>query len=137
MPKLLEREQDLWHVVFTGVFLLLIITTAYVFNYDFQVTAIRPFDFVILSLAVFRLIRLITYDSVTECVRRYCSKFESGPRKTIFDLIDCPWCTGVWAALSVAILYFFVPSAMILIIVLALAGAASSLQVIMWKIGRE
>lgn len=98
---------------------------------------ISLFDFFLLAMAVFRLTRLFVYDSVTEGIREYFGRFSSGPRKELSMLINCPWCTGIWMALIILFLYFVHPLFWYFIMILALAGMGSYLQIIIWKIGRE
>ena len=45
-------------------------------------TEISTFDFILLSLATFRLIRLFVYDKVSLFVREYFADEKSGPKKT-------------------------------------------------------
>jgi hypothetical protein len=56
------------------------------------------FLFVVLTLAAFRLTRLITRDAITKPLRARAIE------KMKFDeLINCDWCTGVWVALAVVV----------------------------------
>jgi len=128
-----------WHAIFS----LLFATIVGLLIYNFHTTGrnlkdIPLFDFFILSLATFRLIRLFTYDEIVDFIRDYLGRHrDGGIRENLYDLMDCPWCTGMWMALLVSALYFFTPLSRFFIFVLALAGAASYLQIIIWKIGKE
>ena len=65
-------------------------------------------EFVIIALAVFRLTRLITTDTIFESLRnRLWAKFPPHKSKLGY-LITCDWCTSIWVASIV------VPSAMII-----------------------
>ena len=90
----------------------------------------------ILSLAIFRLVRLFTYDLITEFIRDW---FAGAPRETfrgtLGALLNCPWCTGLWFSFFVVFAYFATPYAYPIILVLALAGIASFFQVISNLIG--
>lgn len=46
-------------------------------------------------LAVARLTRLVTRDTITEGIRRWVRRW-LGLRA--FDFVTCPWCTSVWLA---------------------------------------
>lgn len=48
-----------------------------------------------IGLAV-RIMRLITFDSITQPIRDRLSGFFSA-------LVECPWCTGVWIAVPVGL----------------------------------
>jgi hypothetical protein len=98
------------------------------------------FDFVLLSLATFRVVRLFVYDKITKFLRNIFlkreevdgiflwSKYTSGPLRTVSDLLDCPWCLGVWAALPIVFFYFLTPLCWYPICMLAVAGMASFIQ---------
>jgi hypothetical protein len=138
MPKLWKNEQDFWNNAFTAVFLVLVIALIYYLKIQGRmINRIPLFDFFILAMATFRLIRIFVYDTVTGFIRRYLSEFSKGPRKTASDLLSCPWCTGIWAALVVVFLYFAVPFSWIFLLLLALAGTGTFIQLTIWKIGRE
>ncbi len=100
-------------------------------------TAISEFEFIILSLSVFRVVRLFAYDKITEWLRDFFydisvnggevirTKPARGFRRTAIDLLLCPWCLGVWAALFITFFYFYTPFAWFPIIMLAIAGVGS------------
>lgn len=115
-------------------------------------TSINLFDFTLLILATFRLTRLFIYDKITKFVRDWFldekelitssgdmlflrEKPADGPRRTMADLLSCPWCTGAWFAPIVAFFYFLTPSAWFVILVLAVAGVASFIQVLSNMLG--
>ncbi|HUX80803.1 MAG TPA: DUF1360 domain-containing protein [Candidatus Paceibacterota bacterium] len=86
-------------------------------------------DFILMALAIFRLIRFFTYDSITAFVRRWFDGADPDSlRGSLGTLINCPWCTGLWFSLLVAFFYFATPVAWYAILVLALASVASYLQ---------
>lgn len=103
---------------------------------------ISLFDFVLLSLATFRLIRLLVYDRITEFVRDwffaepYPGKCpESGFKASVGHLFGCPWCMGVWIGLFVVFLYYLTPLVWFPILVLAVSGTASAIQIFANMIG--
>jgi hypothetical protein len=136
MPK----DQGMWFAAFSVLFLAL-----FVFFY-FGLTGgldrikwiffISTFDIVILSLATYRIIRLISYDKIFEFVRNWFMdekegqfvKPSGGPRRTIAEIIECLWCTGLWAALGVTYIYFALPYGRLFVIILAVAAVGSFLQ---------
>ncbi len=137
MPKLWKNEQDLWNSAFTAAFLVLVVALTYYLNIEGKmVNKIPLFDFFILAMATFRLIRLFVYDAVTGFIRRYLDEFPKGPGKTASDLLSCPWCAGIWMALVVVFIYFAIPSSWIFLLLLALAGTGTFIQITIWKIGR-
>jgi len=133
-----KNNQGFWNFLSTVIYLSIVSVSVIILDRNGRLSHDVPtFDFIVMSLAVFRLIRLFTYDSVTSYIRDYFGKFEEGPGKTIRNLINCPWCTGVWMALIVFVLYFSNPLFWYLLLILALAGIGSFIQITIWKIGRE
>lgn len=135
MPKLWKNEQDYWNSAYSAVFLVLVTgLTYYLFSRRENINNLSIFDFVILALAVFRLIRLFVYDTVTDFIRQYLAEYKTGPRKTAADLLSCPWCTGIWMSLVVIFIYSAIPYSWIFLLILALAGTGSIIQIIINKI---
>lgn len=133
-----SHDQIFWKSFFI-IFFLLLFSGVFYFLHLFNRlhSSISTFDFIILSLATFRLIRLVTYDDITDFIRDYLAKFSSGPRKILWHLLDCPWCSGIWMALVVMFLYFVSPFTWYLLLLLAISGVGSFIQIVIWKIGRE
>ncbi|WP_226035556.1 DUF1360 domain-containing protein [Aquibacillus saliphilus] len=106
------------------------------------------FTFLLLSLATFRLTRLVVYDDITNFIRLPFHDIReevnedgsideilyikgSGIRKFIGELLSCHWCTGIWSAAILFVGYTLFPfMVMPLIIILALAAVGSIVQVI-------
>ncbi len=93
-------------------------------------------DYILMSLAIFRLIRLTSYDVITKFIR---DGVAAAPRDsflgTFSQLLNCPWCTGLWFSFFVVFAYYATPVAYPVIIILALAGVASLFQVFANLIG--
>lgn len=104
-------------------------------------------NLLILSLASFRLTRLIVFDKITEFLRKpffdevieensgeveiYYTPKQKGWKQFVGELLSCYWCTGIWSAVGIVGMYylspvFFTP----VILILAIAGAASILETI-------
>jgi hypothetical protein len=87
-------------------------------------------DLFLITLAVFRLVRLFTYDVITAFIREWF--VESQPNTfghTLGTLLNCPWCTGLWFSFIIVFAYFATPFAWPVILVLAVAALASLVQV--------
>lgn len=144
-------DQYFWNVVFLIFFLCLVFmgtvilqTEAYKLPVDLTLT-----DFVLISLASFRIIRMVVYDKIFAFFREQfydpteykgqvvLVKPEGGPRRTLADLLSCPWCFGVWATAMVTFFYLLTPYAFFPILFIALSAVASMLQItanlIGWK----
>ncbi len=110
---------------------------------------VNTFTFILLSLATFRLTRLVTKDKITESVRslflQEITEIHNGveevwmiPRTDhrlagwMGELITCYWCTGIWSAM---ILYAFIKIFPFvgypLIMILATAAVASLIETYM------
>ena len=88
-------------------------------------------DFIILSLAVWRLTRLFTYDSITKFIRDWFEGAQPGTlRGTLHTLMNCLWCTGLWFGATVVFFYFAFPFLWIVFLMLAVSAVGSFLQVI-------
>jgi hypothetical protein len=103
-------------------------------------------NLLILSLACFRLTRLLVFDKITEFIREpffneikeenedgeievYYLPKEKGIKKFIGELLSCYWCTGIWASAGIVGIALFYPSLSFpIILVLAVAGFASILE---------
>ncbi|WP_339215604.1 DUF1360 domain-containing protein [Ornithinibacillus sp. FSL M8-0202] len=109
-------------------------------------------DFLIISLASFRLTRLIVFDKITSFLRKpfheeikeidsdgneitYIEIKGKGLRNWFGELLSCYWCTGIWAAaILLGLLYVWPTGSEILVLILAVAGAASIIESIVQRL---
>lgn len=105
-------------------------------------------DFVLLSLALFRLTRLFVYDQVTQFVRdlfvdikEHHHHLERTPKpfglqRVLADIFGCPWCFSLWGGSIFVWAYIMFPAVMLYAaLILALSSIATSLQLIANLIG--
>lgn len=93
-------------------------------------------DVLLMSLAVWRLTRLFTYDAITKFIRDwFVSARPETLRGTLFTLLTCPWCTGLWFGATVVFFYFLTPYAWPVLLVLAIAAIGSFLQILSNLVG--
>jgi hypothetical protein len=91
---------------------------------------------VLMTLAIFRLVRLFCYDIITKFIRDwFAGAKKNSLNHTISELLNCPWCTGLWFSFIIVFFYFATPYAWPLILILGLGAAASFLQVFANLIG--
>lgn len=142
-------DQYFWNVVFGIFFLLLIVMGAIILETEARIpyTELTFTDFALITLATWRLIRLFVYDAITKFLREQfydlkkvgkgmvLEKPKFGPRRTLADLLSCPWCFGMWAAASVTFFYLLTPYAYYITIFLAISAVASFLQIITNMVG--
>lgn len=130
------NEQHFWNFAYSVLFIFLVgLSMWYLNSIDRLPHKIPAFDFILLCLSTFRLIRLFVYDSITNFVRDHFSQYNNGPGKTMRNLLDCPWCTGVWMALVVTFFYFTSPFSWYPLLLLSVAGVGSFIQITIYKIG--
>lgn len=95
---------------------------------------INGFDFALIVFAAFRLTRLFVYDKIMQWFRDLFLENgalpEDGPTRTISDILACPWCVGVWFALLLVFFYYLTPFAWFFILVLAISGVATVVQLL-------
>lgn len=148
-------DQHFWNIVFLVVSVAVFTVFMAFFGPEAAGTlaGITPFQFFVLSLAIFRLTRLLVADHIMLWLRDMCvnvneetnpetgmlcvvrEKPPKGVRLLFANLLGCPWCVSVWAAFIIIVLYMGVvldvfPLGRVIIYVFALAGAASIIQTV-------
>lgn len=136
-------DQYIWNIVFLLFFLTLVLFGLFVLSQESYIgySSLNVYDIVLLSLAAFRLTRLFVYDVIMKFFREMFWNAEQmngeviltkpirGPRRTIADLLSCPWCVGMWMAATVTFFYLLTPYAFLPIAILAVASVGSFLQI--------
>jgi hypothetical protein len=142
-------DQYFWNAVFLVFFACLVFLATIILESEATKTyeSLTLFDVALIALASFRLIRMVVYDKIFAFFREqfydateYKGKVvlvkpESGPRRTIADLLTCPWCFGVWVTATVAFFYLLTPYAFFPALLLALSAVATFLQLLANMIG--
>ena len=99
----------------------------------------------LLTLASFRLTRLVVHDKITAFLRRpfideitieengvpviYTKIKGSGLQYFIGELLSCTWCSGIWCTAFLLLIYVVFPQVgEIIIILLSIAGAAGIVE---------
>ncbi len=151
----MERPRDdqnfwnFWLLVFSAVLLVAEIWILAVL--DKIPTSIGVFDCILIALASFRLTRLFVYDAIMHFlrdlfltrevlyvegqVRVMREKHPDGLRRAISDLFSCPWCTGLQVAMLVVFFYYLSPLSWIVILMFAVGGVATLVQLAANAIG--
>ena len=149
----MKNDQYFWNFLATLLFgILVVFVGAYLLQEGKYPSEISLFDLSLLVLATFRLTRLFVYDKVMQFARApfldmvransesgeptiTLVKPKRGVRRTIADLLSCPWCFGVWASLVVVGAYYATPLAWFPILLLAVAGLATFVQLMANAVG--
>lgn len=144
-------DQYFWNFVFTVFFLILVVMGAIILETEARIPldTLSLVDYVLITLASWRLTRLFVYDIITRWFREQfwdvkkvgrgyqLEKPKVGPRRTIADLLDCPWCFGVWATATVTFFYLITPYAIFPVVLLALSAVATFLQILTNLVGNK
>jgi len=120
----------LWNSAFGVFFIGIVVVGAdYLYRSGLFIPYIPLGDFLLITLATFRLIRLVSYDIITQFIRDGLARFPKNTfLGTLGSLVGCPWCSGLWFAFFVTFFYFVHPLSWFVIVILAIAGVASLFQ---------
>ncbi len=142
-------DQYFWNVVFMLFFVCLVFMAAVILDSE----SYKPYaeltvlDLTLITLASFRVIRMVVYDKIFAFFREQfydatetkgkilLVKPATGPRRTLADLLSCPWCFGVWACFMVTFFYLLTPYAFFPVLFIALSAVATFLQLLANLIG--
>jgi hypothetical protein len=141
-----KEDQNFWNFIFS-IFFIVVLVGALLAMKALRggfLVSVPPFDALLMALATFRITRLVVYDKITRWFRELFVKrrvYEKDGKMwveitphgggffhTIYDLLQCPWCIGFWAALIVVFCYFVFTWAWSVILFLALAGIGTLFQ---------
>jgi hypothetical protein len=123
-----RKSENLWNFLFSVFFVAVLVVALWYMKSvrGFYLGRVEPFDALLLSLASFRVTRLIVYDKISRWFRDLFDDPRGyGLRHTIHDLLNCPWCIGFWSALILVVAYFTQEWAWTVIFFLAVAGVGS------------
>jgi hypothetical protein len=142
-------DQYFWNIVFTLFFATVLCIGTIILESEAheKIRTLSLLEYILLMLATFRLTRLFVYDKITAFFREQfydatptkqgiaLVKPERGPRRTLADLLSCPWCFGIWASTIVIFAYLMTPYAYFPVLVLALGGVGTLIQLTASMIG--
>lgn len=135
-------DQYFWNGVFLAFFLILIILGAIILQTESRIpwAELSLVDYTLITLATWRLTRLFVHDVITKFFREQfldvvkvgrgyrLDKPKTGPRRTIADLLSCPWCFGLWAAALLTFFYLLTPYMIFPVVLLAISAVATFLH---------
>ncbi|MEK7628740.1 MAG: DUF1360 domain-containing protein [Patescibacteria group bacterium] len=147
MDNNLAPDRHVWNALFFSAFPIAVVLLYGVLNRGTgmdQLMGLTVLDLLILGLATFRLIRLVTLDKIFSFFRAAFMNTlpdgseirpDKGFRRAAAELIECLWCTGVWAALMATGLYVSLPIGRFFVVVLAISALGSFMQVVSKRVG--
>jgi hypothetical protein len=120
-------QQKFWNFMATVIYMILTVLLGYALKRKgVEIEQIRIWEVFVLALATYRLTRILVFDKIFKFFRDF---FRSKSRVYVFyvvkEILGCPWCAGVWVALTIVAIYFLVPYGNLFIYLLAIAGIAS------------
>ncbi len=129
-------KSTFWHLAFSVTFLAFV-GGGFWFLIDtgrlpFGITL---FDLTLVVLAIMRLTRLVAYDAIFKFFRDWFDKPKGTFLGTVGELVNCPWCLGLWFGFTVTFFYFLTPYAWFFILGLAVSALASLFQILANLIG--
>ena len=144
----LARGVKIWNILASIFFAFLCLCMYVIFiTHQPENFGVSIFDILILAFANFRLIRLFIYDNMTLFIREMFmdlkvtdGKYEFVSSKnsfklTMYKLMTCPWCFGVWSAFISSFVYFMHPELKIVFVILAISAIASFFMLLTNLIG--
>jgi hypothetical protein len=125
-----SKTEKVWNILSMVVFVLLLIAAGtLLIEMGIDITRITWGDLILLSIATYRMIRLLVYDRIFKLVRDFIRSFEgTGLGDSLKTIITCPWCAGVWISLFNVAIFYLVPFGQLFIYVMSIAGIATFLQ---------
>ena len=142
-------NQYFWHLFFLLFFVVLIVMGVIILDTESRIplSELGLFDMAVITLASWRLVRFVAYDNITKFFREQfydlkktgrsfsLTKPQTGPRRTIIDLIVSPWNLGLWMTASVTFFYLITPYALYPLLFLTLSALVALLQLVSDAIG--
>ena len=142
-------DQYFWNVIFLFFFSALVFMGAVILESLAYKTfdTLTNTDYILIILASMRVVRLVIYDKIFAFFREQfydvveqkgkvlLVKPVNGPRRTLVDLLTCPWCFGIWTTAMVTFFYMLTPYAMYPILIFALSSVVTFLQLLSNLIG--
>lgn len=88
---------------------------------------LNPIALVILALAVFRVTRLITTDTILETPRNWLFDRFPPDRSRFGYLFTCNWCMSIWVSSLLVIPYTIIPTVTVIIALIPALSAVAAL----------
>jgi hypothetical protein len=126
-----SNTERIWNMVSMIVFIFLLIGAGFLMQErETGITRISAFDLLVISIATYRMTRLVVYDRIFKLFRDIFKSFKgTGLGDSLRTIVTCPWCAGVWIALFNVVIFLLVPFGQLFIYVMAIAGVATFFQI--------
>lgn len=122
-----ERKHQAWNFWSAFVFFGAVVLVGYFLKREgIDIRDLTMKEAVLVILASYRMTRILVFEKIFKYFRDAMKKRENlYVIGTVYSMITCPWCAGVWVTLTIIVFYFLIPFGDLLVYVLALAGLAS------------
>lgn len=148
-----KDDQNFWNFILLVFSVIILVVEILILDALGKLpTEIIFFDLVLIILATFRLTRLFVYDTIMQFMRDWFlhkevtqtpeggleitrTKYPNGITRAMSDLFSCPWCTGLQVAMLVVFFYYLTDYAWIIILMFAIGGAATFIQLLANAVG--
>ncbi len=142
-----SQDQHIWNALIFILFpVLVVVTYRFLENWGVLQTffSLTVFDLILISLATFRLIRLVCFDKIFSFARVLfydtlpdgtMIKPPHGFRRAVAELMECPWCVGIWASFVITVFYVVSPLGRLFAILLMTAALGTFFQVVSRRVG--
>jgi len=144
-------DQYFWNILFGVFFLILMVMGAIILETESRIpfNELTTIDFILITLASWRLTRLFINDHITKFFREQfwdlkkvgkgmeLEKPKFGPRRTFADLLSCPWCFSVWSAALIIFFYLITPYAFFPVLILAISAVSTFFQITSNLVGHK
>jgi hypothetical protein len=122
-----NSAQNACNFVSLFFFFSLMVVVGYLLKLQgYEITDLTVRDMIIITLASFRLIRVVVFEKIFKFFRDFV---KSRPSYYVFNtmkfIVTCPWCMGVWVSLMIIVFFYLIPYGQLLVYVLAISGVAS------------
>jgi len=136
-PEVPTHKDKSWNFLATIFFVICLVALGFYLHYkEIKLQDATVLELFIMSLATYRLTRILVFDKIFKLFRDFI-RSRSGWKVfyVIREIITCPWCAGVWVAMTIVIFYYFIPFGKLFIYILAISGVASFFVVLVNNIG--
>jgi hypothetical protein len=125
-----SKTEKIWNLTSMFVFILLLAGLGHLLiSQGINIRNITWSDIILISIATYRMIRLMVYDRIFKLFRDIIRNFQgTGLGDSLKTIITCPWCAGIWISLFNIAIFYLVPFGEVFIYIMTISGIATFFQ---------
>ncbi len=125
------KTERIWNFISMFVFVLCLIGVGILMREQGTgADDISVLDMLFISIATYRMTRLVVYDRIFKLFRDILRSFRgTGIGDSLVTIVTCPWCAGVWISLFNVAIFYLVPYGVLFIYIMTIAGISTFLQI--------